>query len=145
MHTTLDVLHVVTAVFIVGPMAILPMTAMRAMRAGDKRSVASLAKSTNIFSLASLLVVILGFGVLSVSDKKYDLSIGTPWIWISIVLYIIALALNLFVIVPTLAEVAVADSTQDARARGAYQRVAMSSGIATLLLVAVVVLMVAKP
>ena len=35
METLFAVLHVVSAVFIVGPMAILPMTAMRALRAGN--------------------------------------------------------------------------------------------------------------
>ena len=35
METVLNVLHVLAAVFIIGPMAILPMTAMRAIRGGD--------------------------------------------------------------------------------------------------------------
>jgi uncharacterized membrane protein len=94
MHTLLDVLHVVAAVFLVGPLAILPMTAMRALRAGQGSAVASLARSTWIFALASLLVVVFGFGVMGTSDPQYKLTIGTPWIWISIVLYLIALALT---------------------------------------------------
>lgn len=142
METVLDVLHVVTAVFIVGPMAILPMTAMRAMRAGHTDSVRSLATSTYVFSLASLIVVILGFGVLGMSDEKYDLSVTTPWILASILCYLVAFGLNLAVVVPALREFS---GNTPASASNSYQRVAASSGIATLLLVAVVVLMVWKP
>lgn len=50
MDTLISILHVVGAVFIVVPMAILPMTAMRAVRAGKGAQVAVLAKSTTIFS-----------------------------------------------------------------------------------------------
>lgn len=75
METVLNVLHVLAAVFIIGPMAILPMTAMRAIRGGDGAQVRSLAQSTNVLSLASLIVIIFGFGVMSLSGTKYDLSI----------------------------------------------------------------------
>ncbi|MGH1547770.1 DUF2269 family protein [Leifsonia poae] len=102
METLFAVLHVVTAVFIVGPMAILPMTAMRAVRAGDARQVETLAKSTNLLSLLSLLVVLFGFGVMGLADKKYDLSVTTPWILWSIILYVVALGLTLFVVVPAM-------------------------------------------
>ncbi|MDN2783585.1 hypothetical protein PAI99_08730, partial [Campylobacter jejuni] len=64
METLFAVLHVVSAVFIVGPMAILPMTAMRAVRAGNAEQGQVLAKSTNLISLLSLLVVFFGFGVM---------------------------------------------------------------------------------
>ncbi len=149
MQTVLSILHVVGAVFLVGPMAILPMSAMRAVRAGNAGQVAMLAKSTNLFSLLSLLVVIFGFGAMSLADKKYDLSITTPWILWSIILYVVALALTLFVVVPTMrtaAEALEAAPGTDAAARPvSYPAIAAGSGVATLLLVAVVVLMVWKP
>ena len=147
MHTLLDVLHVVTAVFLVGPMAILPMSAMRSVRAGDGAAVLTTARSTMIFSLASLLVVLFGFGVLGVSDEKYDLSVATPWVLISIILYAVALALNVLAVVPALRSAG--EHLQSAEAgtlrRNDYQRIAITSGVVTLLLLAVVVLMVAKP
>src|SRR6476661_1899666 len=88
MEALLATLHVVGAVFIVGPMAILPMTAMRAIRAGQGAQVAVLAKSTFVFSLLSLLVAALGFGVLGVSsqDEKHA-TISTPWVLASIISY----------------------------------------------------------
>jgi uncharacterized membrane protein len=144
MHTLLDVLHVVAAVFLIGPLAILPMSGMRALRAGQGPAVASLARSTAIFAWASLAVVVFGFGVLGTTDKRYGLSITTPWIWISIVLYLIALGLTLFAVVPAMKSAAAIGDTENSTA-GGYGRIAMASGIASLLLLVVVILMVAKP
>ncbi|SDS24796.1 DUF2269 family protein [Microterricola viridarii] len=151
METLFSILHVVTAVFIVGPMAILPMTAMRAVRAGNASQVAVLAKSTNLFSLLSLLVVVFGFGVMGMADEKYNLSVTTPWVLWSIILYIVALGLSLFVVVPTMRKAAEALGAVDAAnpaaaaAPSRYPAIAAGSGVASLLLVAVVVLMVWKP
>jgi uncharacterized membrane protein len=157
METLFAVLHVVSAVFIVGPMAILPMTAMRAVRAGNAGQVEVLAKSTNLISLLSLLVVFFGFGVMGLADKKYDLSVGTPWILWSIILYVVALGLTLFLVVPTMRRAAEAirgaeSATAEASTAGSaaaqsstYPAIAAGSGVASLLLVAVVVLMVWKP
>jgi uncharacterized membrane protein len=152
MKTVLDVLHVLAAVFLVGPMAGLPMSAMRALRSGDRAQLGSLARSTNVFSLASLLVVVFGFGVMGMSDPKYHLSITTSWILTSLVLYLVALAVNLALVVPALREAAAA-STAGASATGegagggsaGYQRIAMGSGLVSVLLVVVVILMVWKP
>ncbi|MGI8434918.1 MAG: DUF2269 family protein [Nocardioidaceae bacterium] len=141
METILNVLHVLGAVFLVGPMAVLPMSAMRAIRTGDRSQVATLARSTNVFSLASLVVVVLGFGLLGMSDPKYDLSITTPWVLISLIAYLVALALNLLVVVPALRH---AGEEEPGSADG-YLRVAMGSGVVSVLLIVVVVLMVAKP
>ncbi|MDN4614347.1 DUF2269 family protein [Leifsonia sp. F6_8S_P_1B] len=142
MDTLFSVLHVVSAVFIVGPMAILPMTAMRAVRAGNADQVGVLAKSTNLTSLLSLLVIVFGFGAMSLADKKYDLSITTPWILWSLILYAVALALTLFLVVPTMRRAA--EALREGTA-SRYPAIAAGSGVATLLLVAVVVLMVWKP
>src|SRR3712207_169801 len=106
MDTVLNVLHVVGAVFVVGPMAILPMTALRAVRAGEWPLVASLARSTRLFSLLSLLVAVLGFGVVGTADEQFDLSVTTGWVLTSIVLYLLALALSLALVVPSLTRAA---------------------------------------
>ncbi|MCY7288804.1 MAG: DUF2269 domain-containing protein [Cryobacterium sp.] len=149
MEPLLNTLHIVSGVFIVGPMAILPMSAMRSMRAGEAGQVASLAKSTNLFTLLSVLVVLFGFGSLGFRDNA---SFASTWIWLSIVLYAAALAISLFLVVPAMraaSEILAEQSAAGTRAAGTkvagYSRVAMGSGIASLLLVAVVVLMVIKP
>lgn len=136
METVFSVLHVVTAVFLVGPMAILPMVGMRDLRTGDGHQAVALGRSTNVFSLASLLVVLFGFGLLGISDYEFT----TPWVLISLIVYLVALALNLMVVVPAMQGAAEATDRE-----GAYKRIAMGSGISTLLLLVAVVLMVWKP
>jgi uncharacterized membrane protein len=143
METLLSVLHVVTAVFLVGPMAVLPMTAMRAVRAGNGPMVELLGRSTRVFSLASLLVAVFGFGVVGVAGG----SVSTSWILTSIVLYLVALALSLAVVVPALRAAAAELSGGEAPAgRSAqYGKISAGSGVVSLLLLAVTVLMVWKP
>jgi uncharacterized membrane protein len=146
MDTVLTVLHVVAAVFLVGPMAILPMTALRALRAGEWSMVSTLAVSTRVFSLASLLVAVLGFGVVGTADKRFDLSVTTSWVLTSIILYVIALALSLAVVVPAMKRAAgELEGGRGEAARALYGRIAAGSGVVSLLLVAVTVLMVWKP
>ena len=150
MEKLFDVLHVVTAVFLVGPMAILPMTGLRAVRAGDADQTRRLAKSTWVISWLSLLVVVFGFGLLGMSDPKYDLSVTTPWILISLIVYLAALVLSLFLVVPRLRKAADGMTGGPGGGGGAaaapsYSQLAALSGSVTSLLVVVVVLMVAKP
>jgi len=146
MDTVLTALHVVAAVFIVGPMAILPMTALRAVRAGNAPVVELLGTSTRIFTLASLVVALLGFALLGVLGKTENVSVGSGWVLTSIVLYVIALALSLFVVVTSLQKAAAALTTGGpGGAQSVYGRIAASSGVVALLLVAVTVLMVWRP
>lgn len=153
METLFATLHVVAAVFIVGPMAILPMTGMRAIRAGQGQQVDALARTTFVFSLLSLVVVVFGFGILPYS--KYGTTVTTPWVLASLIIYLVALLLNLFAVVPAMRAAAaqlaavpagsVPGPDIAAATRRAYSRVAMFSGIASLLLVVIVVLMTWKP
>lgn len=138
METVFSVLHVVAAVFLIGPMAILPMVGMRDLRTGDGSQAVALGRSTNVFSLASLLVIVFGFGLIGIVD--YDLSITTPWILISLIVYLVALILTLMVVVPAMQ--GAAEATDRERS---YKRIAMGSGISTLLLLVAVVLMVWQP
>lgn len=152
MGEIINILHVVGAVFIVGPMAILPMTAMRSVRAGNAGQVATLAKSTYLFSLLSVLVVIFGFGALSMAKPEDNVSFGSTWILLSIIFYVVAIAISLFVVVPALRSAAEALEEAPVPADGApaakpsgYGKIAAGSGVVAILLVAVTVLMVWKP
>ncbi len=145
MDLLFSILHVVGSVFIIGPMAILPMTGLRAIRAGAGGQVTTLAKSVTIFSVLSLLVVIFGFALLGVSDPKYHLSFTTSWIWISLVAYVIAAGLNLFLVAPALRDAGTRLQDGKSVAAGAHPRISAGSGLASLLLVLIVVLMVWKP
>jgi hypothetical protein len=105
-----------------------------------------LARSTRVFSLASLLVAFLGYAVLGVVGKTDKISVTTGWVLASVVLYIVALAASLLVVVRSLETAGAALATGGADAgRAVYGRIAASSGIVALLLVAVTVLMVWRP
>ena len=71
---------------------------------------------------------------MGMADPKYDLSITTPWVLGSLILYVIAVALTLGIVIPTYLH-----------PEQRYTRVAVSSGITAKCLVAIVVLMVWKP
>jgi uncharacterized membrane protein len=143
METLLNVLHVLTAVFVIGPMVALPMTAMRSLRAGQADQVAGLARTTVGYSIGSVVVALLGFALLGMTGDKHGTSVATPWVLWSVIAYLVALGLTLFVVVPAMRSAASALG-DDGRPAG-YAKVAAPSGVAALLLVAVVVLMVWKP
>lgn len=159
MYTVMNTLHVVTAVFLVGPMAVLPMSALRLARAGNGAAVERAARSTMIFTLGSLAVLIFGFGLIEAAPEKWNLSLATPWVLISVILYFVALALSLFAVVPALRSVAehlsehpagpdapaTPEPADGAVPRNDYRRIAIVSGVVSLLLLAVVVLMVVRP
>lgn len=137
-------------------MAILPMTAMRSIRAGDGHQVVALSKSTRLFSLLSLIVIVFGFGAMGMS--KFNISFGATWIWLSIVLYVIALGVALFLVVPVMRRtgealtVTATSGTQSntaspgaAAPKNSYGAIAAGTAIATLCLLVVIILMVWKP
>ena len=152
MDTLFSVLHVVGAVFIVGPMSILPMTALRALRAGNGPQVSTLAKSTALFTYLSLIVFILGFALVGMADPKYHLSVTTPWVLWSIIAYALAIILSLALVVPALrraagraADRSTARTAPASPTPAGYAIISAGSGAVSLLLLLVVVLMVWKP
>lgn len=153
MDTFMTVLHVVAGVFVIGPLAILPMSSLRLIRGGETERVRASAKPIRLLSYLSLIVAVTGFGAVGLADPKYDLSVTTPWVLWSIVLYVVALVVTLFVVVPALEHVgapvnaghAAATRTAEGTKDPAYGKVAAGSGIASLALIVVVVLMVWKP
>lgn len=140
METLFSILHVVSAVFIVGPIAIMPMAALRSLRTGDADRAGASAKSIRLLSYLSLIIVITGFGVMGMADPKYNLSITTPWVLASLILYVVALLATLLVTVP-----AFQHADRERPRASVYTRAVISSSIATVSLIAVVVLMVWKP
>jgi uncharacterized membrane protein len=161
-HLFLKTLHVVAAVFLIGPLVVIPMSGLRAIRHGDLSAVRTAARQTGLYGLLSILVFALGAAVVPTESEHYNF--GTPWVTISMTLFIVAVAVILGVTVPALtkagslleARTAPAPSTADgedaapapltdSQLDAARGRVAASSGVASLLLVAITVLMVVKP
>lgn len=179
MHTLLVTLHVVTAIFLVGPLAVAPHSGIRAIRNRDARACRSIARQTTIFGVGSVIVALLGAAVVPTKPEWYDFS--TTWLTISMTLYIIAAILVFAVVAPSLrtaaklvgadehapdAKLAAADDAESGEAAAGANpeippqpqasattsrvdrirgRVAAVSGLVTLLLLAIAVLMVVKP
>lgn len=144
------VLHVVGSVFIVGPMAIIPMSAMRIFRAGNASQLATLAKSTELFSMLSIIVAVVGFPLMW--GNRRDLTLMTPWILASTVLYVVALLLTLFLVVPAMrraaAQLEVSSSSPGSnpqQSNHGYAAISAGSAVVFVLLAVVVVLMVWRP
>lgn len=147
MYTVMVTFHVLTTVFLVGPMAILPMNGLRALRAGNAAWARRSARSTLIFSIGSLLALFFGFAVQGMSPWKTPPSLGDSWIFLSIIFYFVALAISLVAIVPALRSAAerLTENPDGMVRPNDYRRIAFASGLATLLLMTVVILMVVKP
>ncbi|MGP5227717.1 DUF2269 family protein [Arthrobacter rhombi] len=138
MNTVFAVLHIAAAVFIVGPMAIMPMSTLRSLRSGDTVRAHASARSIRLLSYLSLIAFITGFGILGMVGAEWGLSVTTPWVLASVLLYLVALTLTLVVVVPAFAR-------YDGQRTSSYMQASISSGIASVALVVVVVLMVWKP
>ena len=143
METLFAVLHVTTAVFIIGPMAVLPMVGLRSLRHGNAAQVTLLGRATALASWLSLAVAVLGFGLVAFVDPEDKLTYTTPWLLTSIILYSIAVSIALSAVAPLMKRAG--ERLADGKLAMEYRRIALLSGLTALLLVAVVVLMVWRP
>jgi len=138
-------LHLLTAIFAVGPLVHAATTASRGLRTPDASATAASARVTKLYSYLSVLVVIFGMGLMSAKEDGQKVAdMGDPFIWISLLLWLAAVALALVVIVPTLEQASV-NITNGVGVDGLVARVAASGGIVGLIFAAIVFLMVYKP
>lgn len=140
-------LHLLTAIFAVGPLVHAATTAARGLRTADAGATATAARTATIYSYASVAVVILGFGLMSMDDPYGPGKVAEfsePYIWGSVILWGVAVGLALGVIAPTLerATVEIAAGNDVSSLTG---KVAASGGVIALLFTAIVFLMVYKP
>jgi uncharacterized membrane protein len=141
MRHLFDALHILFAIFAVGPLVHAATTAARGIREGDAKAIATSSQTVRRYGYASLLVVVFGMGLV---QSKYGYEFSDIWIWLALLLYVIALALVLVVLAPGLDRagraVAVSGPTERLVAR-----VAAAGGVVALLFATIVVLMVYKP
>ncbi|WP_265447614.1 DUF2269 family protein [Flexivirga meconopsidis] len=153
-------LHLLTAIFAVGPLVHAATTASRGLRKADVAALDSSSRMCKIYSGASLLVVVFGFGLMSQKSSRTHeklASFGDTWIWLSLLLWVIAVGLAFGVIAPTLDkasdELRAATPVSGPDAAGTTTtsvssytaRVAASGGVVGVLFAVIVVLMVYKP
>ena len=148
MFKILLALHLLFAVFAIGPLVHAATTAARGVRTGDGAATASSARLLKIYSYASVLVVILGFGLMSAkapwNPKEHVAEFGDTWIWLSALLWLVAVAIVLAVVVPTLDKATALIAKQESVV-ALTGRVAAAGGVAALILAVIVFLMVYQP
>jgi uncharacterized membrane protein len=137
--------HLVFAVFAIGPLVHAATTAGRGIRRGDAAATAASSRMLRIYSYVSVLVVLAGGGLMSQKRNGHKLGdIGDTWIWLSILLWVVAVGLVLGVIVPTLDK-----ATKGIEAQSSVVtltgRVAAVGGVVALIFLAIIVLMVYRP
>ena len=99
MHNLLLALHILAAVFGIGPLAHGAATAARGVRHADATATAASARLARIFGYTSVLVVVLG---MSLVRPKWDAEFGNTWVWVSLLLWLLASVLVFAVLVPAL-------------------------------------------
>lgn len=137
-------LHLVTAVFLVGPSAIAGMSSVRAAKAGHAQALRDASRTTRLYSLGTLVTVLLGTGLVGLTTVGEQWDLGQLWISASYALWFVALALTLGMVVP--AQLKAAKAIEGGGNGGDLAgRIAAGSGLALLAWTAIIVLMVAKP
>jgi uncharacterized membrane protein len=167
-------LHVIGSVFIIGPLAVLPMTGLRAIREGSSAQVRGLSRTVMVLGWLTALVSAFGVVGFYVMNPAYRDKLGTAWLVWSVVLTLIALVLTLAVVVPQMnaaskaiegrnaftaatfgsnasrpgdlggSAIAANAGSDSAVAHRQYAVISAVSGIVSLLFVAVAVLMVIR-
>ena len=148
MYKLLLFLHLLAAIFAVGPLVGAATTASRALRTPDAAAATSAARMIRLYSYVSAVVVILGMGLMSQKapwDSSEEVAkIGDTWIWLSLLLWVAAMAVSLGLLVPSLTKAA----AEIGAGRGVGSltgRAAAGGGVVGLTYAAIVLLMVYQP
>lgn len=140
-------LHLLVAVFAIGPLVHAATTAARGVRTGDGAATASSARMVRIYSYASLLVVVLGFALMSLDSPHGTGKVGEfgqTWIWLSLLLWLVAVALGLGLVAPTLGTATERIAEQESVV-ALTARVAAGGGVVGVIFAVIVFLMVYQP
>jgi uncharacterized membrane protein len=141
-------LHLLAAVFAVGPLVGAATTASRALRKPDADAARSAARMIRLYSFASIVVVIIGMGLMSQKapwDSSEEVAkIGDTWIWLSLLLWVCAMAVSLGLLAPSLIRAAAAIGG-GGTVSDQVARVAAAGGVFGLIYAAIVLLMVYQP
>jgi uncharacterized membrane protein len=98
-ETFLTALHVLAAVLLIGPLVLAPFAGRRAIARRSPDGIRGATRQMAAFGAGS--VVVAGLGVLALfASHEYDF--GTPWVTISMTLYVIAVGLVYLYAIPAL-------------------------------------------
>lgn len=145
MHNLLLALHLVFAVFAVGPLVHGATTAARGVRTGDGAAVATSSRILTLYSYASVLTILFGFGLMSTKEHGHAVAtFSQTWIWLSALLWLVAVGLVLGLLVPTLDKVKGLIGEQQSVVTYTG-RIAAVGGVVAILFVVIVFLMAYQP
>lgn len=140
------VLHLLTAVLVVGPLAVTSTHASRLVREGRVEALRTASRTVRGSALASVVVVVLGTAMVGLGDVGGQWEFSQVWISASYALWLVALAITLLLVVRGLDDAVDALGPGGPGSGGATaSRVAAGGGLAMLCWIAIVVLMVVKP
>jgi uncharacterized membrane protein len=141
MRHLLLTLHLVAAVFLIGPLVAAANQAANALRKGDAGGLRTLARIVTIYGWCSLLVLVFGAGLV---QDKYNYSWGETWLLISLILFVLASVLMIGLLGPLLRR-ATTTIGAGGKVPDLAGRAGMLGGVASLCYLVIVVLMVYKP
>jgi hypothetical protein len=139
MRIALEFAHFIIGALVVLPLVVLPFAGAGEVLAGNARTSRDLGRATTVFGAIALGVALLGLLLISYVP---NVTILTPWLGISVLLYAAAIALSLGVTAPQLRAAGESLAHCTAARTG---RITASGAVTTACLTAVVVLMVWKP
>lgn len=141
MRTVVLTLHVVLAIFLIGPLAYASNLAGRALRDGDAGALRVLSRTVTVNGWASIAVAALGFGLI---QRRYGNELTDGWLIISILLYVLATTLVVVLLAPLLRA-----ATAQAAGGGSTAELAGRAGaiasVSSLAYTVIAVLMVWQP
>jgi hypothetical protein len=141
MHKLILALHLLFVIFTVGPLVHAATTASRGVRQGDGSAIKASARTVQIYAGASVLAVIAGMGLV---QKKWHAEFTDLWVWLSVALWVVAIATVLTVLTPALQQAAKQVDAGEPVA-SLTGKVAASGGVVGLIFAVIVFLMVYKP
>jgi uncharacterized membrane protein len=137
-------LHLLTVAFAVGPAATAGITSVRHARTGRAEALRDASRTTRIFTLATVVTVLLGTALVGLGDVGAQWELSQLWVSASYALWLVASALTLGLVVPS--QLSAAKAIEAGDGAGAFAgRIAAGAGLAVLTWSAIIVLMVVKP
>jgi uncharacterized membrane protein len=137
-------LHLIAVVFLVGPSAVTAAVSARHARQGHAEALRDGMRATRLYTLGTVVAVLLGSGLVGLGDVGSQWDMGQLWVSASYALWIVAVALQLGLVVPSQGK-ALQALAGGGGAQALSGRIAAGAGLASLCYVTIVVLMVAKP
>jgi uncharacterized membrane protein len=129
--------HIAAVMFLLGPLTIATTSTPRFIRSSDVAVLRYLNRTTRLFGIGSLLVLLFG---LAIAHKN----IGKPWLTISMTLFVVGLGMLLIVVEPDQRKAI--RNLEDGKPADVYRgRIVAMSSIAALLWLVVLALMVWRP